>query len=132
MALTKDSGVSAQFNRRALLKLAPALAVVPAAALSGEVLPPVSETPVEALFREWEIAHADLISDRWDDATEDEQEAICGRVSDIAYRMMELPSRSARDFAMKVTAYTVFGENGLPDEGQDRALWAEARALVAA
>lgn len=120
--------MNAQINRRCLLSLAPAaLAVGAAPAMAMQV----AETPVMRAYREWEAADADLQHPKWDERSNEDQDAACALLSAMMDEILAIPALNARDFIMKVMACTCMGENGLPDERQDPQLWAEARALIA-
>lgn len=113
-------------KRRQLLKLAPAaLAVGAAPALA------VEETPVMKLFREWEPLYQFVGTSASNGMPEEEWNQLHDRVWDIADLIVSTPAQTAQDFIAKVICNTVWGEHGLPDEGQNPSLWAEARALVA-
>ena len=117
-------------NRRALLKLAPAVlaaGAVPAAALC--IVDP-AETSVMRAYREWKAASDDLKDPKWDLMSVEEQDRVCDRVSKMQDVILNIPAQDQRDFILKVMAYTYFGEHGLPDHGERPDLWAEARALV--
>ncbi|MDQ7776259.1 MAG: hypothetical protein Q4615_10395 [Paracoccus aminovorans] len=115
-------------NRRALLKLAPAVlaaGAVPAAALC--VVDP-AETPVMRAYREWEALYAFLNRDDRGGLSADDWNSECDRRIEIEDQMMEMPAQNARDIIAKVLAYTANGDSELPYP--DHAFWAEARALV--
>lgn len=111
-------------NRRAFL-------AAPAVALAGPVAAE-TETPVAALYREFEAAsaaeEAAYQRDEPDEAIEVYSEIRRG----IEQRLMAEPCHDARDFVIKIVAYTGFGIFSLPGREEGDALWAEARALVAA
>ena len=133
MASAKDSGMSAQFNRRALLKLAP---MVPVAAAIGVPAVASEETPVMKLFREWEIASAEEtrlstslpIGEREDvlvDAASEKRQSI-------ENQMLKEKSRTAQDVLAKIASWTLYGEFTF-DNGDERLspVWDEIRAFVA-
>ena len=95
-------------------------------------MPPLDETPVEALFREWEYAHnVEVISFRESDTGECE---MCEKATDrrmaVEMRLMGTPCENRGDWALKVMAWTCFGDFEINDHDGRHDLWAEARALV--
>lgn len=120
-------------NRRQLLRTAP-LAALSASLVAGNVNEAVAlcfadpaETPVAALFREWEA----IMERKKAGLTDQQIEALLDRQIEIEDRMMETAAQSRSDWIMKVMAYSTLGESGLPDHKDRPDLWAEARALVA-
>ncbi|WP_287885980.1 MULTISPECIES: hypothetical protein [Paracoccus] len=115
-------------KRRDLMRLAPAALVAgaaPAVRAAG-----VEETPVMKLFREWEHLHQFVCTSASNDMPDEEWNPLHDRVWDIADQIFATPAQTAQDFIAKVICNTVWGEHGLPDEGQNPALWTEARALI--
>ena len=114
-------------NRRAFLAAAPAVA------LAGPVAAE-TETPVAALFREWERHHAAV---RAADAARDyvaEDQAFDDRWA-VEQVLIHAPSQCERDVLLKILAWTAYGETELEAERNSShlsTLWAEARALVSA
>lgn len=115
-------------NRRALLKAAPALALVGAGTAQGAAS---TDTPVMALFREWTRIH-DHANDP--SISEADSEAATAAQLDLEKVLLATPVQTAADFAAKVAAYTSWGVFSLPAEEDDPAfdLWREARALIGA
>jgi len=120
-------------NRRDLLTaaLAAPLAAVPAVAVAE------TDTPVMALFREWNKALADErdLDAQYRKQPCDEIEALADAAADRRYQielqMIEVKSEDARDVLAKIAAWTDYGVFQF-DEGDKRLthVWAEARALV--
>ncbi|RWR08502.1 hypothetical protein [Paenirhodobacter populi] len=128
MAKAKYSGVSAdsQVSRRNLLTaaLAAPLAAVPAVAVAE------TETPVMALFREWTEAKAAenaIVASTDDEAVHDK--AWNDRFA-VELRLMKEPAQNALDWALKICAWSNFGDGVCQDRFENPALWIEARALV--
>lgn len=110
-------------TRRAFLKGLP----VVTAAIAAPVMAQATETPVMALFRQWEYAHTagnDM------SLTEAESEAWCEVMSDLERRIVNTPSQTAQDVAAKVLAWTNYGDYTLDWQG-GAAFWEEAKRLVA-
>lgn len=113
-------------NRRSFIAAAPAVA------LAGPVAAE-AETPVAALFREWQRHDAAI---RAYDAAGDheaEDQAYDDRW-EIEQVLIHAPSRCERDLLLKIMAWTGCGETDLEAERNSShlsTLWAEARALVA-
>lgn len=112
-------------NRRAFIAAAPAVA------LAGPVAAE-AETPVAALYRELEAAGAAEDAAYARDEPDEVIDIYAEIRRDIEQRLMAEPCQDARDFVIKVVAYTGFGIFALPGREEGDALWAEARALVAA
>ncbi len=129
MASAKHNDAPAGFNRRALLKLAPA-------ALAAGAVPAFAaaeETPVMKLFQEWQVAHdAEVVAFRESDTGEC---AMCDAATDrrvaVEKRLIAAPCEGLGDWALKVIAWTCFGDFSIEDSCGRHDLWAEARALVA-
>lgn len=114
-------------TRRALIRAIPALTAAPAFALSAKALP-VSETPVEGLFREWENAFQRMNTHT---GTDDELDLIIDEKFRLEDRLVEEPARNEREVLMKLAAWANYG--GLDLEGSNELLapvWSEARALI--
>lgn len=112
-------------TRRALLKAAPALAMigaVPAEAAN-------TESPIMTLMRRYmELTQAADVHPSMDD---DEMELLFYQERDrIEDEMMALPSATAADFAAKAIVATCRG--GLCLDWNTDPLWREARALIGA
>lgn len=131
MASAKSNRTSAQINRRALLSALPAAALVPAAALSGEVLPPITETPVMRLFREWDAIYQ-FQNGETGHLTDDEFNTYSDRRIEMEDRVLGMPVEGPSDFAAKVVMLTNYGDHDLRSPEYYPEFWAEARALVAA
>lgn len=121
-------------NRRALLKAAPALALVAAVPAQGMVpnTTPSSETPVAALFRKWqrinEEVHAAYAAED-DEAGERAQDARWAHEQIL----MHEPSQCERDVLLKIAAWTDTGETDLEVGNPHLAtVWAELRAMFGA
>lgn len=136
MAEAKHSGAPADsqvMNRRNLLAVPFGAALVAAAgayAAGAAAAAVPGETQVMALFREWQAAKADedaVFAAMDDDAARDK--AWDNRY-DVEDRMMQEPCKNALDWALKLCAWTNFGEADAPDAKERPQLWAEARALV--
>jgi len=115
-------------KRRDLMRLAPAALMAGAAPAVGAA--GVEETPVMKLFREWEPLYQFVGASARNGMPEEEWNQLHNRVWDIADLIVATPAQTAQDFIAKVICNTVWGEHGLPDEGQNPSLWAEARALI--
>lgn len=124
MASAKHNDAPAQFNRRALLKSAPAVAGLMAVGAAPAVAQ--GETPVAALFREWRAAQA-----LCDAASNDEYAAAHDHRWGIEQKLVAETSQNLRDVMLKLMAWSSYGEGEI--EGESPWLvqtWAEARALV--
>lgn len=125
-----------KIDRRQLLAAAPAAGfaalVVGAGPVEAACAMPV-ETPVGALFREWQeasrIEDVAYAADEWGDG--DEAKAASASRNGVEQRMIEEPAVNERDVLLKILAVTVFGQFG-PNQERQHDLWAEARALVGA
>lgn len=115
--------------RRAVLKGAPAALV--AALTAGDVNAActiaMAETPIMALFREWQAA--------WDasmvyDLTDAEREVHVDEQLRIEELIVALPALNAADFVAKVTTASSYGGFGLPYFLDEPEFWAEARAVL--
>lgn len=112
-------------NRRDLIKAAPVALVGCALPVQAE-----TETPVAALFREWKVAKdaENAVYASTDD------EAAHLRAWDHRYaierRLMDAPSMTPLDWAIKICAWCNFGDGVCEDGRENPQLWAEARALV--
>lgn len=126
MAQAKSNRAPAQINRRRLLSAIPAVAVLPA--MAAVPASAKTETPMSALFREWEH----IRSLKKAPMSEDEYDALLDRQIALEDEMIITRAQNASDWAMKIMAYSCLGESGLPDHHDNPALWAEARALIAA
>lgn len=131
-------------NRRHILKGLPAAIAVsasPAAALvAGNVNEAVAlcfadpaETPVAALFREWQAAfEAEKVAFSESDTGECAMcQAATERRMAVEKRLMTAPCSGTGDWALKVMAWTCFGDFSISDSHEGHDLWAEARAFVA-
>lgn len=117
-------------NRRALLKALPAVAAagIPAVALSGEILPPLNETPIAAMYHRMMQLHRE--ADRIGRST-DEAQALDDQMMELADQIVDLPIRGPMDLIYKIMGHTVNGDHDLGDCPRGKDIWAEARALVA-
>lgn len=124
-------------NRRAFIAAAPTAALT-AAFATGDVNAAAAElltagqieTPVLLVFREWVAAKkietaAYAIPDN--DAAQDAAWDAC---HEIEKRITATPSETINDWALKMAAWSNFGEGDCQDERQAPMLWAEARALI--
>ncbi len=132
MAKAKHSGLPAdsQVTRRNILRAAPAVGF--AALVAGSVPAEAAETPVAALFREWQEAKAAEDAAFAASATGDCEacNSAYAAVREIEDGLMALPMRSSHDFFLKVAAWTNFGACDLFSNDHEPEFWAEARALV--
>ena len=112
-------------TRRALLKAAPALALVGA----GTAAASQADSPIMTLMRRYmELTQAADVHPSMDD---DEMELLFYQERDrIEDEMMALPSVTAADFAAKAIVATCRG--GLCLDWKKDPLWVEARALIGA
>lgn len=129
MASAKSNRAPAQINRRNLLSAAPAAGL---AGLMAGAVPAVAaadhDTPVAALFRQWEQVRADKNGEMSDD----DYDVLLYRQIDIEDRIIRTPAKNSADWIMKVMAYSCLGESAITDRDDNPDLWAEARALIAA
>lgn len=92
------------------------------------------ETPVAALFREWQAAKE--VEEAAYEACPDDDDKACDAAWNARYavekRMMEAPCETPRDWLLKSCAWANFGDGNGPDRVDSPQLWAEARALVGA
>lgn len=115
----------AGMKRRNFLLAAPVACVPPG--VHGFVTGNVSsETPIAALFREWQRL-TDAAEDR--SLTDDECDAMCDLRSEVERQMNAIPARDAMDVLMKVAAFTEFGVYGI-DGTPFVDCWAEMHDLV--
>ena len=118
-------------NRRNLMKLAPAAlaaGAVPAVGMSGGVVA-AEETPVMKLYRQWRITQAKTERAPRDMPDEGFDALVEAHVA-IERQMMQEPAQDARDWVIKIAAWTDFGVFCVQDRGENEALWAEARTLI--
>lgn len=124
---TKDRlgahGPFSPFNRRALLKAAPAIAILPAVAAVPALAS--AETPVMRLFREWQPLAAWLNGPEGDAAPEADFNRVNLARLALEDRMVAEPARNAEDVLIKIATYTHFGEGEVPPQ-----VWPEVRALI--
>lgn len=127
MALAKDIPTPTEINRRTLLTAGAVTLVAPLAPIAAQA---ATETPVAALFREWQAARE--VEEAAYAANEDEAEGhkVWAARVEVENRMLATPSQTHADWMLKVCAYSAFGESGAPDIMELPQLWAEARALV--
>lgn len=116
---------AAGMRRRDFLLVAPA-ACIPAAVQGASLSTVESDTPIAALFREWQRLTA-AAEDR--SLTDDECDAMCDLRSEVERRMNAIPARDAMDVLMKVAAFTEFGVYGI-DGTPFVDCWAEMHDLV--
>ncbi|MFH5773606.1 hypothetical protein ACHFJ0_05090 [Paracoccus sp. NGMCC 1.201697] len=129
MALAKDKPVREQINRRAILKLAPVALVAGAApALSGEILPPIAESPIAAMHRE--ITRLDQITNA-SGISEEEMDAACDLMMELADRIVDIPARNTEEMFLKIMGHSVNGTHDLSNCPYGAELWAEARTFAA-
>lgn len=116
-------------KRRNLMIAAPmALAVssMPVAAAVAE------ETPVLLAYRKWQAA-----LDAWNNAakgdlSDEEGNAWCFEVSQLADNVLDQPSNGPLDFVYKLMAQSFHGQHDIGSCPRGDELWAEARAFVEA
>lgn len=91
----------------------------------------IQETPVMAVFREWNALYRHLNSEgtQLPDGTFNAEHKRLYEMEDF---VLTLPSETIADFAAKVLMLTENGDHELPgpDFKHTAAFWAEARALV--
>lgn len=109
-------------SRRALLKAAPAFAILPAAAIPAQA---ATETPVMRLFREWRPLAAWLNGPDGAAAPEAEFNRVNLARLDLEDRMVAVPAQNAEDVLIKIATYTHFGEGEVPTQ-----VWPEVRAMI--
>ena len=122
-------------RRRDILKAAPSAlmaSAVPAVATLAGVAPAVAvaETPVMALFREWECLNAAVQAA--DAAGDDEafERAIDDRWA-LEQVLIHEPSQRDQDVLLKIAAWTAGGETDLECENSHLStVWSEVRALI--
>lgn len=117
-------------TRRTLMVAAPVAFAAPALAVPAPAAS--ADTPVMALFRQWQVAAQaeDDAADR--DLADAEIDALSEARAGIERAMIAEPSQSAQDFICKVIAWTSYGVFALKDREQFPALWAEADRLITA
>lgn len=129
-----------RMNRRALLVSAPiAIAAAMAArgtnaAVAGMLTAGESDTPVMLAFREWSKAKAN--EDAVYAATPDNadgapaRDAITDARIEVENDLMATPSQTVNDWALKIAAWSNFGDGVCQDRQENSELWAEADALI--
>lgn len=112
-------------TRRALITAAPVIAL--AAVLASGAEPEETQTPVMALYREWErlLSDAERYGVTGDDMADDRYWAD---VYDVEDRIFATPATDRGDMMIKICVATGFGQWGI---NHGKQIWAEARALVA-
>lgn len=119
-------------KRRQLLSAAPFAAAVIAAPALAESEEAAQETPVEALYRQWEAVTELADAHNNDDMMPDEDfEAITQRQTDIEDAIAITPAQNLRDFAMKVYARPTRGICELPRPSHNPEFWAEDFVVAA-
>ncbi|WP_334194708.1 hypothetical protein [Pararhodobacter sp.] len=93
---------AAGMGRRDFLMAAPAVCI-PAVVQGAPLSSGDSETPIAALFREWQRLTV-AAEDR--SLTDDECDAMCDLRSEVERQMNAIPARDAMDVLMKVAAFT--------------------------
>jgi hypothetical protein len=116
------------YSRRTLLRATPALlapAILPSSALASNALAQgiSADTPILALFREWEAAE---VAANDPSASEDEQDASIDLSCEIEKRIVAEPVTCLLDLAAKIVANSSYGDFKL-----DASVVAEAEALLA-
>lgn len=92
-------------SRRALLKAAPALALVGAAPTMAQ-----ADTPVVALFREWK-AHNDWLNNHAvNHVDDDEFDALCDHDMDMINALISTPAQNMHDLCLKLIVGTDYGQ----------------------
>lgn len=118
-------------NRRDVLTAGAVTLVTPLVPVAAQA---ATETPVAALYREWQAAfdHEKAVYAASDDFCED---PLCteasARLLEIEDKMLAAPSRDAQDWLLKLWAVSEGGDLAMT-RACDQTLWAEARALVGA
>ncbi|WP_374292882.1 hypothetical protein [Paenirhodobacter enshiensis] len=90
----------------------------------------MTAAPIVTLFREWQAAKSaeKAVCAITDD--EDETDRAWLVRYEVEKRLMREPSRDAREWMLKLCAWTNFGDTDAPNAQESPQLWAEARALV--
>ncbi|SET74862.1 hypothetical protein [Paracoccus homiensis] len=117
-------------NRREMMAALPAAALVPAAALSGEILPPITETPVMALYRKWESIFAVQNGAEGERLTEAEHGRLDRQRWALEDAIFETPPQNAADVLAKVAARSNLGDHPLPDMKESPAFWQDLRDAI--
>lgn len=116
-------------NRRAFIAAAPAVALAGTAQAQGmaTITIPSPDTPVMALFREWE-----RVRDAYNGHPGDDDDEVATELLDRLYRIedqiSEARSETAADVGRKIVMVETYGDF---KSDHFKALLAEARALVA-
>lgn len=119
-----------QITRRNLIAAAP-LAGLSAASLSSVGNAAVAETPIMALYREWQTLFAAeaQIPDTDSDDVSPEWTAARERTAAVEQRIAALPCSTPLDWIIKISLATGSGAFACPAD-EWRGLWKEARALI--
>ena len=110
-------------NRRQLIAAAPAIMAFPMAS-SGQ-----AETPIMALFREWQRLHDYLNYGAGCSLPEAEHEVGCNELTAIEDRIEAYPAQNAQDIIAKLLSWSSYGDF---DISTNEAFWEEARTFVEA
>lgn len=119
-------------NRRCLLTAVPAVGFVGLIGASAVPAVAATETPVMAMFREWQPIAAWLNGPEGQAASTEDFDHVNDQRIDLEDRMMNEPARSAADVLAKMTARTHFGEDEMGSAAHLPQVWAEAREMIAA
>ena len=120
-------------NRRHILKGLPAAIAVSASPAAALGIGDSAETPVAKLFREWQVAfEAEKVAFSDSDTGECAMcQAATERRMAVEQRLMAAPCNGTSDWALKVMAWTCFGNFSISDSHDEHDLWGEARAVIA-
>lgn len=114
-------------NRRHIITAAPAVLLGCAAPVGAVCSAPVEETPIAALFREWQTLEDQILDS--DDLTDAQLTALNERRGDIEFDIWAIEATTPIDALRKVCAVTVFGVYGEGDFGLKGA-WDDARRIL--
>lgn len=114
-------------TRRALLKAAPALALVGAVPAAAS-----TDTPVMAMFREWKRISAEMHA-AYAAKDDDAGDRACDARWAHEQILIHEPSQCEQDLLLKIIAWTDAGETDL-EVGNPHlsTVWSEMRALIGA
>lgn len=91
-----------------------------------------TETPVMALFREWQSAAEWLNGPDGDALSEPDYLCAFAALDNLQHCIMAEPAQGPADVLAKMLAWTHFGETDLLTKAHMPDLWAEARQMAAA
>ena len=114
-------------DRRNFLTAAPAAGM--AAMLMGAVPVQAStETPIMAMFRQWQHFWDKSIDEAFSD---EDRDAAVDEFCKISDDIWEMPIQSPQDWIAKAISYTSYGDFALKDQTRGPAFWADAREMIA-